>query len=153
MSDISVSDGAGCPCTRVAGLRGLVRYGATAPAKIVLRRDVPIEPPTCWPVLSVAEAAPVSCGATPNVPVFIDGAIVKPKPSPATTSGRGTPPPNLEGTPILASHTRLPAASSMPAVTSGLGPSRGSSTTLDRLAATTTIAITGRNATPLTTGE
>ena len=55
--------------------------------------------------------------------------------------------------PILVSHTRPPAASSMPAVTSGLGPSRGSSTTLDRLAATTTIAIIGRKATPLTTGE
>ena len=41
----------------------------------------------------------------------------------------------------------------MPAVTSGLGPIRGISTTLDRLAATTTIAIIGRNATPVTTGE
>ncbi len=41
----------------------------------------------------------------------------------------------------------------MPAVTSGLGPNLGSSTTLDRLAATTTIAISGRKATPLTTGE
>jgi hypothetical protein len=28
-------------------------------------------------VLSEAEATPVSCGATPNVPGFIDGAIVK----------------------------------------------------------------------------
>jgi hypothetical protein len=41
----------------------------------------------------------------------------------------------------------------MPAVTTGLGPNRGSSTTLDRLALTTTIAIIGKNATPLVTGE
>src|ERR1700689_5493005 len=108
MSDISVSDGAGRPCTRVAGLRWLVRYCATAPAKIVLSRDVPIEPPTCWPVLSVAEAAPASCGATPNVPVFIDGAVVKPKPSPASSSGPSTADAQLECTPILVSHTRLP---------------------------------------------
>jgi hypothetical protein len=41
----------------------------------------------------------------------------------------------------------------MPAVTTGLGPSLGSSTLLDRLAATTTMAIIGRKAAPVITGE
>jgi hypothetical protein len=41
----------------------------------------------------------------------------------------------------------------MPTATSGLGPTLGISTMLDRLALTTTIAIIGRKATPLTTGE
>ena len=46
-----------------------------------------------------------------------------------------------------------PAASSMPAVTSGWGPSRGSRAMLDRFEATTIIAIIGRKATPVITGE
>ena len=59
-------------------------------AATVFSSEVPIEPPSCCPVLTVAEATPASCGATPNVPVFIDGAIVKPKPRPATSSGPST---------------------------------------------------------------
>jgi hypothetical protein len=38
----------------------------------------------------MAEATPASCGATPNVPVFIDGANVNPKPRPVTISGPST---------------------------------------------------------------
>ena len=41
----------------------------------------------------------------------------------------------------------------MPIVTSGFGPKRGISTAFDRLAETTTIAIIGRKATPVMTGE
>jgi len=57
-----------------------VGWRAAALAKIVLSSAVPIEPPICCPVLSVAEATPASCGGTPNVAVFIDGAMVKPRP-------------------------------------------------------------------------
>ncbi len=46
-----------------------------------------------------------------------------------------------------------PAASSMPTVTSGLGPNRGISTMLDRFDAIMIIATMGRKASPVTTGE
>jgi regulatory LuxR family protein len=66
---------------------------------------VPIDPPICWPVLSVAEATPASCGATPNVPVFIDGAIVKPKPRPAAISGPSTSYDEIAGAMVLSPAT------------------------------------------------
>jgi hypothetical protein len=34
-----------------------------------------MEAPSCWPTVTVAEATPASWGATPKVPVLIDGAI------------------------------------------------------------------------------
>ena len=37
-------------------------YAVTALAKIVLSSAVPIEPPTCWPTLTIAEAMPASLG-------------------------------------------------------------------------------------------
>ena len=57
---------------------------------MVLSSDVPIEPPTCWPVLTMAEAAPASDDATSAVPVFIDGDITKPRPVDASNSGGRT---------------------------------------------------------------
>ena len=38
-----------------------------AEAAIELRNAVPIEPPTCWPVLTIAEATPESPWSTPAV--------------------------------------------------------------------------------------
>src|ERR1700735_2660604 len=49
-----------------------------------------MEAPSCWPTLTVAEATPASCGATPKVPVLIDGAITRPMPMAATMSGPTT---------------------------------------------------------------
>src|SRR3954453_19884304 len=40
-------------------------YDATAEAKIVFRSDVPMDAPSCWPTVTVADATPASCGATP----------------------------------------------------------------------------------------
>jgi len=45
-----------------------------AEAAIELRNAVPIEPPTCWPVLTIAEATPESPWSTPAVALDIDGA-------------------------------------------------------------------------------
>ena len=56
-------------------------------AAIVLNSEVPIEPPSCCPVFTLAEATPASAGATPNVPVLIDGAMTKPREDPSTSSG------------------------------------------------------------------
>jgi hypothetical protein len=55
-------------------------------AKMVLSREVPIEPPSCCPVLTVAEATPASRGATPKVPVLNTGANTRPKPTPMISS-------------------------------------------------------------------
>ena len=66
-------------------------YDATALAKIVFSSEVPIEAPSCWPTVTVAEATPASRGATPNVPVLIDGAITMPTPIPVRMSGPSTP--------------------------------------------------------------
>ncbi len=53
----------------------------------ILARDVPMEPPTFCPVLTMADATPALDGATPAVPVFIDGDITKPRPVDASSSG------------------------------------------------------------------
>ncbi len=55
--------------------------------------------------------------------------------------------------PGWASHAVPPAAASIPRATSGLGPVRGMSTIVDRLAAWMRPALAGRNATPVTSGE
>jgi len=52
---------------------------------------VPTEAPSCWPTVIVAKATPTSCGATPKVPVLIDGAITVTFPIAARISGPGTP--------------------------------------------------------------
>ncbi len=40
-------------------------------AQMVFSSEVPTEPPSIWPTVTVADATPASCGATPNVPVLI----------------------------------------------------------------------------------
>jgi len=58
---------------------------------MVFSREVPTEPPSIWPTVTVAEASPASWGATPKVPVLIIGAITMPMPIPARMSGPSTP--------------------------------------------------------------
>src|SRR5215469_15996534 len=65
-------------------------YAVTALAKMVFSSEVPIEAPSCWPTVTVADATPASCGATPNVPVLIDGAITMPSPTPVMMMGPST---------------------------------------------------------------
>ena len=50
------------------------------PAASVLSSAVPIEPPTCCPVLTSAEATPTSAPATPRVAVSMAGAKISPRP-------------------------------------------------------------------------
>ncbi len=54
---------------------------------MVLNSDVPIEPPSCWPVFTLADATPASASGTPNVPVLIDGAMIMPSENPTISSG------------------------------------------------------------------
>ena len=58
----------------------------------MLSTAVPIEPPTCCIVLTSAAATPESCGCTPAVAVFIDGAITMPIAKPMRISAGSTPP-------------------------------------------------------------
>ena len=62
-----------------------------AAAKMLFSSEVPIEAPSCWPTLRVAEATPASYGATPNVPALIAGANTMPMPIPLTMVGPSTP--------------------------------------------------------------
>ena len=55
--------------------------------------------------------------------------------------------------PSWASHAAPPAAASIPDATSGLGPTLGMSTIVDRLDARMRPPLIGRNATPVTSGE
>ena len=55
--------------------------------------------------------------------------------------------------PSWASQTAPPAAASSPNATSGLGPILGISTIVDRLAEAMRPPLSGRNATPVTSGE
>src|SRR5829696_569901 len=59
---------------------------ADADAASVLSSAVPTDPPTCWDVLTIAEATPLSRGATPRVAVAIDAAMIAPKPRPIRIS-------------------------------------------------------------------
>ncbi len=52
---------------------------------------VPTEAPSCWPTVTVAKATPTSYGATPKVPVLIDGAVTVPVPIAARIIGPSTP--------------------------------------------------------------
>jgi hypothetical protein len=101
----------------------------------------------------VAEATPAWPGATPNVPVFIDGGIDIPMPAPVISSGPSTADAYPECTPIRVSHAIPAAATSMPDATIGFGPVRGIRMMLETWANSMTMAIAGRNATPVSTGQ
>lgn len=63
---------------------------AVALSAMVLRADVPIEPPACCIVLTSAEATPESRRATPKVAVLMAGAKIMPKPRPRISSAGST---------------------------------------------------------------
>jgi hypothetical protein len=85
--------------------------------------------------------------------VFIDGGIDMPMPAPLTSSGPSTADAYPECTPIRVSQAIPHAATSRPSPTSGFGPMRGIRTMLAIWAKSMTMAIVGRNATPVITGE
>src|SRR6266496_3832181 len=68
---------------------GGVRFWSSGPGRS--RAPPTTAPPSIWPTVTVADATPASCGATPNVPVLIAGAITMPRPIPARISGPRTP--------------------------------------------------------------
>src|SRR4029077_21003511 len=96
---------------------------------MVFSSEVPIEAPSCWPTVTVAEATPASCRATPNVPVLADVEITMPLPSPARMIGPSTPAAYPVCGPSWASQTVASAWASIPDAPTGLGPTLGITTT------------------------
>ena len=48
---------------------------------------MPIEPPTCWLVLTIAEATPANDRSTPRVADCIEAGMIEPMPKPMIMSG------------------------------------------------------------------
>src|ERR1700743_1041984 len=84
--------------------------------------EVPIEAPSCWPTLRVAEATPASCGATPKVPALMAGANTRPAPIPPTMIGPSTPPAHPECAPEWAKPARPPGRGGEPGRDDQPGP-------------------------------
>ncbi len=67
-------------------------YDVVAEAAIVFSSAVPIAPPTCCEVLTIAEATPASRGSTPVVARDIAGMNAVPMPRPSRSMpGSSTP--------------------------------------------------------------
>jgi len=69
----------------------VTRKLAVALSAIVLSAEVPMDPPTCCIVLTMADATPESSRRTPAVAVLMAGAMIMPKPSPITSRAGSTP--------------------------------------------------------------
>ena len=120
---------------------------------MVFSSAVPSEPPTCWEVLTIAEATPASCGPTPVVARFIAGMNATPSPRPSSS---------CEGSTDAAYglSTRRRVSSAMPAAAT-MRPGTISSRAGTRFISRAEIcvdpaimpAVIGRNARPVLTGE
>ena len=51
---------------------------------------MPIEPPTCWLVFTIAEATPANWRSTPRVAVCIEAGMIEPIAKPMSISGGNT---------------------------------------------------------------
>ena len=116
---------------------------------MVLSRAVPIDPPTCWDVLTMAEATPASAGRTPRVAVLIDGAMTAPRPTPVMTSP-GEDVADVPAVQLRWANTTMPtAARARPEATTNLGPIRGSTRVWTVKAVPERQTIMGRKASPV----
>jgi len=57
---------------------------------MVLSSEVPIDPPICWVVLTMADAAPASLCFIEAVALAVAGAKIRPSPRPVTMSPGNT---------------------------------------------------------------
>jgi len=64
----------------------------TAVALSELNTAVPIDPPICWAVFTIADATPASPGETALVAAFCTGPKIIPNPRPVTSRAGRTPP-------------------------------------------------------------
>lgn len=124
-----------------------------APVASVFSSAVPMEPPTCWLVLTIAEATPASRTATPYVARFITVAKTMPRPRPRKSRLGSTwvTYPLVRSRPVI--HTMAAAAMPMPSGTIGFAPNRGTSTLVVVIDVAIIRATIGMNARPVATGE
>ncbi|BCL23447.1 hypothetical protein GCM10017668_52900 [Streptomyces tuirus] len=115
--------------------------------KTVVRMDRPSDPPTCCVVLSSPEAAPASCGATPETAVSVSVTKFSPMPKPNTSIGPRTPL-TYELSELMSACQASPViASAEPTSMKGLGPRTGRNR-WDRPAPSAITTVTGRKASP-----
>jgi len=124
----------------------------TADAASVLSSAVPIEPPICCIVFTIAEATPASLGSTPKVAVAIAALKTSPRPKPMIMIPGRTWLTYAVPTPTPVSVSRPTEANSMPPPISGRGPIREES--LPAIGAISiTISVIGRVRTPASIAE
>ncbi|CPU67186.1 Uncharacterised protein [Mycobacteroides abscessus] len=92
-----------------------------------MKTDRPTEPPTCIAALTVALAAPASCGATPASATFCSGTRTRARPTPSTTCDGRISAAYEPSTVTRLRSSRPTAATTGPATMSGRGPTRGRS--------------------------
>src|SRR5581483_1372391 len=86
---------------------------------------VPIEPPTCWEVLTIAEATPASVGLTPSVAVPNPAEKIDPIASPTRIRpGRTSATYVLDGVNRVKNHIAMQPIT-IPKITTARGPVRG----------------------------
>src|SRR5258708_20023928 len=122
-------------------------FDATADQATVPRIARPIDPPTCWPVLSSDDATPVSLFGTFASATRDSGTNVSPIPRPVSISGPSSPPAYVLVSEIRDSQNMPAAANSGPTVISGRAPILATSCE-QRPAPTITPATTASTTTP-----
>ncbi|KQN39194.1 hypothetical protein ASE87_15470 [Frigoribacterium sp. Leaf44] len=118
----------------------------------MLSSAVPIDPPTCWLVLTMAEATPAWPRSTPSVAVWIDAGMIEPMPKPSTIKAGSTLAAYRLSRSSRVSSSMPITPRVMPNGTMILGPKRGTKMFVDNWAASTSIAIIGRKARPVFVG-
>src|SRR6201999_1407246 len=114
----------------------LSRLVANALHATVPRMASPIEPPTCWPVLSRLEATPVSSSRTLLSASSDSGTNIRPNPNAATIIGPSRPPAYELVSLTWDSQNRPPAPNTEPTSSSGRAPIRATSCEADHCIAT-----------------
>ncbi len=128
-------------------------YALALLVAIVLSRAVPMEPPTCCEVLTVAEVTPESRAATPAVAVEKTGMNVSPMPRPISSSGARISVVYEECTVIRVRITMAIADRSMPGTMRARGGTWCSSRAEICVEPTMIATVSGRKARPARTGE
>ena len=127
-------------------------YAVAALAAMVLSSAVPIDPPTCWLVFTIAEATPAKCPSTPSVAVWIDAGTIKPMANPTMMRGGRMSAAYAESALRRVKSTIPITPSVMPDGTMIFGPSRGRKKFVESCAARMSDRVMGRNATPVCMG-
>lgn len=107
-----------------------------------------MDPPTCCPTLTMAEATPASARSTPAVAVLMDAEMVRPRPAPKTSVAGRTRLAWSLVTLIRASRNAPIAARNSPGAIVQRGPTLVSSTRVPSCAEIARTTVIGRKARP-----